>query len=128
MNIKELFEKLYTLLSEELALSERDNPGLPEGKIGYKMVRRSYQAKDGTRREYQYRYKYYAYDGKQKYLNRKDAEKVTQVVIVRAQLRMVRGALYAVLEQLNRLLPEETNHTESGTTDVFREQETVDRG
>ena len=106
MNLRELFEKLYALLAEEAELSALDDPSLPQGKIGYKLVRRSYLAKDGSHREYQYRYKYYASEGKQRYLNRKDSKWVAQVLAARARLHLVREVQRSLVSAVNRLLPE----------------------
>lgn len=125
MNLRELFEKLYALLAEEAELSALDDASLPRGKIGYKLVRRSYLAKDGSRREYQYRYRYYAAEGKQRYLNRKDAKRIAQVVAVRARLHLVREAQRSLTAALNRLLPEAEQITLKEVRKTFRKNKAL---
>ena len=107
MKLQALYERANTLLREEALLLRQEDPSLPQGKIGYRLTRRSYEKKDGTVSRYCYRRMYYAAEGRQTYLNQKEAARVARVVAARTGLSRVRAELASLVAELNRRQTEE---------------------
>lgn len=123
MDLQTLYGNVIALFQEEAMLLRKADLSLPEGKICYKLTTRSYEKADGTVSRYFYRRTYYSAEGKQMYLNKKEAVKVSGILTARDRLGRIQAELVSLVAEINRRQPQKL--TLPGLRELFEKNEKI---